>query len=72
MKNPQNTHFSPPFQHAEEMAQRQKDFAKHFQTEVDNLTAEHEAEIRRLKSLSTQAGTAAGHIADHVCPSDAT
>ena len=57
------------FQHAEEMTKRQDEYSKHFKTEIDYLTAEHEAEINRLKASFSQAGTAASSISNHVSPS---
>ena len=53
-------------QHAEEMAKRQDEYSKHFQTEIGNLIADHEAEVRSLKAVSAQAGTVANHISDQV------
>ena len=61
-----NSEASIPVQHAEEMTKRQNEYSKHFKTEIDYLTAEHEAEVKRLKASFSQAGTATSHISNHV------
>ena len=48
------------------MTRRQDEYSKHFKTEMDYLTAQHEAEMIRLKASFSQAGTTASHISNHV------
>lgn len=48
------------------MMAKEAECAKHLEAEMKDLTAEHAAEIRRLKAMAKEAGAASNHINDHV------
>jgi len=49
-------------QHADEMAKRQAESAVHFQTEMDNLRAEHAMEIKNMKAAMSEVSSIGGKV----------
>ncbi len=47
------------------MAKRQAEFATHFQTEMDNLRAEHAMEIKNMKVAVSEVSSIGGKVGAH-------